>query len=184
MNVAEFKKRVMEVTGCTEGIFRKSALSIRDGAGVFDKVLGGKQYKTILEIGTFRGIGAAYMAQFCDRLITIDLANGRLEQLGEKFDRHALWSGLGINNIELHLVEDGRGKASLINVLQFDFAFIDGGKHDVADDFDSVKRCGTVLFHDFDKRGNRAQDTVYNFVRSLPREQVTVMDIFALWRAP
>ncbi len=47
-----------------------------------------------------------------------------------------------------------------------------------------MRKCGTVLFHDMDKRGRPELDYVYDFVRSLPPEQVEVIDIFALWTAP
>ena len=69
--------------------------------------------------------------------------------------------------------------------LDFQFAFIDGA-HDetVARDFEWTKRCGRVLFHDYDRRGVAVQDHVYNFVNTLPKEQVQVHDIFALWSAP
>jgi predicted O-methyltransferase YrrM len=163
-------------------ILRKSALSIRDGAGVFEHVLGGGKFKTVLEIGTYRGVSAAEMSRHCDRVITIDLKHGKLERMGERFDRESFWRALGCDNIELHLVADDAEKAALINSLQFDFAFVDGA-HDetVANDFALVRRCGAVLFHDVDQRGTPEQDHVYDFVMSLPKHQVTQLDIFALW---
>lgn len=163
---------------------RKSALSIRDGAGVFEQVLGGGKYRTALEIGTYRGVAAAEMSRYVDRVITIDLKHGKLEKAGENFDRGAFWQSLGIDNIDLHLIEDDAEKARLIAGLDFDFAFVDGA-HDetVANDFELVRRCGAVLFHDVDKRGGVGQDHVYDFVMSLPKHQVTQIDIFALWQA-
>lgn len=161
----------------------KSALSIRDGAGVFEKVLGDGQYQTVLEIGTYRGVSAAEMSRYCDKVITIDLKHGKREINGETFDRYAFWRSLGISNIDLHLIKDDVEKARLIEGLQFDFAFIDGA-HDatVANDFELVKRCGTVLFHDIDRRGRPELDYVIDFVESLPKHQIEVIDIFALWR--
>ena len=161
---------------------KRSILSIREGGGVMEHFLSGKGVRTALEIGTYRGVGAAEISQFVDRVITVDLHQGRIEQLGEKWDRNAFWRSLGIENIELRLVRDDVEKAALIAGLDFDFAFVDGA-HDqrVRDDFELVKRCGRVLFHDVDSRGKPELDHVYNFVMSLPRAQLQFMDIFALW---
>lgn len=161
---------------------KRSILSIREGAGVMEHFLAGRGVRTALEIGTYRGVGAAEISQFVDRVITIDLHRGRLEQLGEQWDRRAFWRSLGIDNIELVLVDDDEEKAEIVAGLQFDFAFIDGA-HDarVRDDFELVRRCGRVLFHDVDPRGKPELDHVYNFVMSLPRHEIERLDIFALW---
>jgi predicted O-methyltransferase YrrM len=166
-----------------ERMLKRSVISIRGGAGVIPQVLGDGRYKTALEIGTYRGVGAAEMSPFVERVITIDLKHGRMEQLGENHDRHAFWQSLGITNIEFHAVRDDWEKAQLVAGLDFDFALVDGA-HDqtVASDFELVKRCGAVLFHDFDPRGASELDHVWTFVNSLPRHQLTPMDIFCLWR--
>jgi predicted O-methyltransferase YrrM len=175
-----YSKQIAALYG--ERFLRKSALSIRDGAGVFEWALAGKGFGTVLEIGTYRGVAAAEMSRYCDRVITIDLQHGKMESMGQSFNRHELWSALGITNIELILVRDDAHKAKIVNGLQFDFAFVDGA-HDqtVKDDFALVKRCGNVLFHDYDDRGQKHLNYVYDFVNSLPRHQVQVNDIFALW---
>lgn len=170
-----------------ERFLRKSALSIRDGEGVFREVLGDGRYRTALEIGTYKGVSAACMAQFCERVITIDLKRGKLEMNGEDHDRAWFWGSLGIDNIEFHAVADDAEKAQLINGMEFDFAFIDGA-HDafgVRADFDLVKRCGAVLFHDYDDSGPKLEkrNDVYRFVNTLPKGQLRVIDIFALWTA-
>lgn len=176
-------QRITELHG--RGFLHKSVLSIRDGGGVFERVLGGRQYKVALEIGTYRGVSAAEISQYVDKVITIDLKHGKIERMGETFDRESFWRDLGITNIELHLVEDDEEKARLIHSLDFDFAFVDGA-HDqtVANDFALVNRCGTVLFHDCDRRGRPELDYVIDFVESLPKGEVERMDIFGLWRAP
>lgn len=166
-------------------VLKRSALSIRGGAHVFERVLSGKGYRNVVEIGTYRGCAAAEIAQYCERVITFDLVHGKLEQMGERFDRRALWDSLGVHNIELQLVKDDAEKATRLKQFEFDLAFIDGA-HDqtIANDFALVKRCGRVLFHDYDRRGRQDRDHAYDFVNTLPKEQIKVMDIFALWEAP
>ncbi len=177
--ITEFKARAEEAGGSR--LFRWSALNIRDGAGVFERLLGGGKYKTVLEIGTYRGATAAYMSQFCEKVITIDLKHGLMERDLEPFDRRGLWESLGVTNIESHLVSSDGEKAELIHSLDFDFAFIDGDHAGNAPgrDFGMVKRCGAVLFHDYGADNNG----VTPFVNSLPKSQVQIMDIFAFWTA-
>ena len=161
---------------------RKSAMNIRGGAGVFKKVMQGKGYRTAIEIGTYKGISAAEMSKYCDKVITFDLADGKLEKNGETFNRHELWKSLGIKNIEFIAVKDDAEKKRIIDGLEFDFAFIDGA-HDetVANDFDLVKRCGNVLFHDADDNGPGKSNCVFEFISTLPKDQVEFVDIFAMW---
>lgn len=170
------------VTMYGEDILKRSIMSIRRGAGVIERVLAGGKYPRVLEIGTLYGVSAACISQHVERVMTIDLIHGRLEQLGVEHDREKFWRSLGVSNVELHLVRDNRAKAALIKKLDFDLAFIDGGKNDIAEDFASVKHCGAVLFHDVDARGAAHLDAVYDFVHALPQEQVEYMDIFALWK--
>ena len=174
-------QRIVDAHG--DHVLRKSAVRIRDGAEIFERVLAGKGYGTVLEIGSFRGVSAAVMSQYCAQVVTVDLKHGDLEQHAIALDRRAFWQSLGVDNVELFLVADDIEKAALISSLAFDFAFIDAGKDDIATDFALVKRCGRVLFHDYDDRGQPSLNMVYDFVNSLPKEQVTVMDIFALWEA-
>jgi predicted O-methyltransferase YrrM len=166
-------------------VLKKSVISIRGGAGVIPEVLNNGCFKTALEIGTYRGVGAAEMSQCCEKIITIDLKRGKLELANEHWDRRIFWDSLGITNIEFHAIADDYEKAELVAGLEFDFALIDGA-HDatVARDFELVKRCGTVLFHDADRRGSPQKDYVIDFIESLPQDQVTYHDIFALWQAP
>ena len=183
MNVHD---RIVELYGTK--VLRKSAMGIRAGGGVFERVLSGKGYRTVLEIGTYRGCSTAEIAQYVERVITIDLKHGRIEQNGEDFDRRAFWESLGISNVELILVKDDAEKARIVNALDFDLAFIDGA-HDqtVANDFALTKRCGRVLFHDADDNRKRevkpgASNCVFEFIDTLPRNEVEFMDeIFALW---
>ena len=82
----------------------------------------------------------------------------------------SFWRSLGIDNIELRLIEDDTEKANSLS-LDFDFAFVDGA-HDetVKDDFELVKM-RTRFVHDYDDRGQPCLNHVYDFVNSLPKEQ-------------
>ena len=163
------------------GGLRRSAVSLRDGEDIFRHFLEGNGYKTVLEIGTYKGVSAACMAQYVDRVITIDLAQGQLEETGDPFDRWGLWKAAGVaDKIELYLVNDDKGKAELIKTLDFDFAFIDGA-HDatVRDDFRMVRHCGSVLFHDYAETPGKP-NYVKRFVDTLG--PVEVKDIFAFWK--
>ena len=163
----------------TDGL-RRSAISLRDGEDIFRHFLEGKGYRTVLEIGTYKGVSAACMAQYVEKVITIDLAHGQLEETGHPFDRKAFWKSAGIENIELHLIRDNREKAELIARLDFDFAFVDGA-HDetVRDDFRMVEKCGAVLFHDYAETPGKPNH-VKRFVDTLG--PVEVRDIFAFWK--
>lgn len=168
------------------GVLKKSVINIRGGAGVIPSMLCGGKFRTVLEIGTYKGVGAAEISQYVDRVITIDLKNGRAERKGEVWDRHAFWASLGITNIDLVLVDDDDEKRALVAAMEFDFALIDGNHEDpaaIAADFEMVKRCGNVLFHDADRRGRPEKDRVIDFIQALPKHQVTYHDIFALWEA-
>jgi len=183
--ITEFKARAVEFGG--RGIFKKSALHIRDGAGVFERALSSGSFRTVLEIGTYRGVTAAYLANFCDHVITIDLLHGRMEQRGELFDRVAFWRHMGVaDKIDLWLVINDYEKRAVIQKMNFDFAFVDGA-HDerVALDFELTRRCGRVLFHDADDNGPGRSNCVHEFIRTLPADEVEFMDkdLFAMWKA-
>lgn len=180
----EMYQRIVELYG--EPILKRSAMRIRQGAGVFERVLAGKGYRTVLEIGTYRGASAAEMSRYVDRVVTVDLAVGQLEHFGEKWDRNAFWKSLDVHNCEFKAVRSDCEKADLVKGLDFDIAFIDGAHdaHGVRFDFSLVRHCGRVLFHDADDNGPGRENYVYEFIKTLPAEQVEFMDIFAYWRAP
>ncbi len=165
-----------------EKLLSKSATRQESSAAIFKSVLAGKGYKTILEIGTFRGCSAAVMSEYCERLVTIDLIHGMLENKGQTFDRRAFWNSLGITNIELRLIRSDIDKTNIVNAMNFDFAFIDGAHDETVNaDFALVERCGKVLFHDYTKDGRPDHDHVSRLVDSLPQNEVTIMGDFALW---
>lgn len=165
---------------------KRSALNIRNGDEVIKSFIDEINPKTIVEIGTYKGFTTAFMSQFCDKVITFDLVDGRVEQVNDNsIKRQALWDDLGIKNIHQHLVKNNKEKAEIINNLDFDFAFVDGGHqyHEVSLDFNLVKKCGNVLLHDYDfTEGPGQKNDVYDFINSLPKDTIIVRDIFALWK--
>lgn len=177
MTFSELEAKVSKFA--TAEFFKKCALSIEDGASVIEAVLGSGSYRNVLEIGTYRGITAAFMAGFVKHVTTIDLKQGKMEREAFTTDRVKMWNELGVPNISLKLVESNEEKEGVVSRLAFDLAFIDGDHTyaGVATDFAMVKHCGAVLFHDYSP-GN----DVYRFVRTLPSDQVQVMGIFAFWR--
>jgi predicted O-methyltransferase YrrM len=98
---------------------------------------------TVVEIGTFHGGTAAYMAQFAGKVHTFDVRN--LYDL-------PTWEVLGLAaKIEFHLVKDREEIAEILKDIEFDFAFIDDDHSEkVRESFELVKRCGRVLFHDIE----------------------------------
>ena len=163
--------------------YKRSVLSIRKGAGVLERVFGSGRYKHCLEIGTYRGVSAAFIAMMCPRVTTVDLHRGRVETTDGSDRRREFWEFMGVSGrIDQILVDGDWEKKEKFAGLDYDVAFIDGGKINIETDFRLVKGCGTVLFHDYDDRGRR-DDYVFDFVNTLPKDQVEVMDIFALWRS-
>jgi len=98
---------------------------------------------TVIEIGTFHGATAAYMAQFADKVHTFDVR--------DLYDLPT-WQALELaDKIEFHLVKDRDEIAKILKNIDFDFAFIDDDHSEkVRDSFELVKRCGRVLFHDIE----------------------------------
>jgi predicted O-methyltransferase YrrM len=99
--------------------------------------------RTAVEIGTFHGATAAYMAQFADRVHTFDIR--------DLYDLPT-WEVLGLaDKIEFHLVKDRNEIAEILKDIDFDFAFVDDDHSEkVRDSFELVKKCGRVLFHDIE----------------------------------
>ncbi len=100
---------------------------------------------------------------------------------GARDQKHEIVKHLGLQDrIRFFDVSNNADKAALIDQLDFDFAYMDGDHaHDTQTDFDLVKRCGRVLFHEFWP----LQAPVHNLVMSLPPDEVTVADYdcFAYW---
>ena len=116
-----------------------------------------------VEIGTFWGVTAAYIAQFANKVHTFDIIDHP--------EKYKVWNDLKVKDkISFHLVKsrdmvgdtfkdfEGIHKLTgkevdiktIIDIIEFDLAFVDGDHHykNVKADFELVKKCGRVLFHD------------------------------------
>lgn len=130
---------------------------------------------TCLEIGTYQGISAVILSQFFDKVICVSV-----DERPRKLMKRNIVDFLQIKNIEFHDVPDNATKADVIKGLEFDFCYSDGDHvSDTRADFELVKRCGRVLFHEYWP----LQVPVWNLVNSLPQDEVIrcEVDCFAYW---
>lgn len=107
----------------------------------------GIKIKTVVEIGTFRGISTAYMAHFARKIFTFDIVDYP--------EKYKVWKDFKIaDRIFYYTIKNRKEIRAILSKIKFDFAFIDG-KHtynNVKADFEMVKHCGRVLFHDVHKK--------------------------------
>ena len=131
-----------------------------------------KPTKTVLEIGTCNGISAAWMAQFVDKVITIDIVNNII--------KNDVWKFLGVEDkITFYQVSSEEEKAKLMEELEYDVAFIDGehfGEYPKSD-FETVKKCGRVIFHDY----SDGFEDVKHLVDSLDQNKLDKKSTFVYW---
>ena len=102
--------------------------------------------KSLVEIGTCYGLSAALFAQYAENVSTFDVANFE--------GRQELWKNLEVQGkIGFFQIKNREDIKKWLDIIQFDFAFIDA-RHEVVEvrkDFALVKKCGRVLFHDVDE---------------------------------
>lgn len=165
---------------------RFSCISDKNNEELFRSFLKDKDIKTCLEIGTFFGTSAALLAYYSDKVVTMDVVFYN--------EPCRLWADCGVvPKIDYYLIENDDDKKYLINQMKFDFAFVDGGHLEGVNlDFELVKKCGRVLFHDYYTdytqmpklmldSGLGPTPHVKNLVDSLPKEEVTIVQPFAYW---
>lgn len=122
------------------------------------------------EIGTWNGLTAAVLSQFFKEVVTVDIVHNP--------EKHQILDFLGIKNVRC--IDLQRNYAKNVDGLEIDCAFLDGDHAaDTEDDFDLVKHCGRVIFHEVWPW----QSPVWDLVNSLPKEEVTRGGFcFALWQ--
>lgn len=129
--------------------------------------------KTCLEIGTFHGITAVLLSQFFERVVCVSIDEMPVM-------KREIVDYLGIKNVAFYDAKNNAEKARFVHALDFDFCYQDGDHaHDTYTDFELVKRCGRVLFHEYWP----LQPPVWNLVNSLPQAEVTRAryDCLAYW---
>lgn len=150
--------------------FRRS--SVLEG---FDEFLKETKFsgKRCVEIGTCKGITAVVLSRYFDEVVSIDILPDPM--------KYEIVEYLGIKNIKFYDVKNNAEKAKIINRIEFDAAYSDGDHaNDTNEDFDLVKRCGRVLFHEYWE----PQPPVVELVDSLKdKGQVQIKDKWALWTA-
>lgn len=130
---------------------------------------------TCLEIGTYHGISAVVLSQYFERVVCVSV-----DHRPRKLMKRNIVDFLGITNIEFHDVNTNAEKAAIVNALDFDFCYSDGDHvNDTRSDFELVKRCGRVLFHEY----WCLMPPCWNLVNSLPQEEIirATYDCFAYW---
>lgn len=131
--------------------------------------------KIVLEIGTFQGLTAALIAQYAEKVYTIDVVPYPMQD--------AVWEFCGCKNkIEKFVCKSTRIKREIVSAINFDFAYIDGSHlmENIIVDYDMTKRCGHLLFHDYWQTGGDWQD-VKEFVDSL-NIPIEIKVPFAYWK--
>jgi SAM-dependent methyltransferase len=170
----EFLEKLTNRFGYNE-VIRNScldpALRVHGNAGeILWKFVNRKPTEVILEIGTFRGLSTAYLAQFVRKIYTIDVIDEPL-----KYD---IWDYLGVRDKIVFLkVDSEEMKKAIISNLKFDLAFVDGEHFDPypEGDFNLVKHCGRVIMHDYVKEF----PDVIRFVDTL--ESKEIVGCFVYW---
>lgn len=100
---------------------------------------------TIVEIGTCCGISSIFLAKYAEQVVTFDIQ--------ENFVKYDIWHHFGVlHKIDSYIVKDSNEIASILEKLDFDIAFIDGAHTKKAVEFDiqMTKKCGRLIFHDYD----------------------------------
>lgn len=133
----------------------------------------GVRGKRCFEVGTWHGLTAAVLSRYFDEVVTVDIAHQPL--------KHQVLRHLGINNVICIDIIDNADKAQVWKRQgPFDFAYLDGDHaNDTMADFDLVKGCGRVLFHE----AWPWQESVHSLTMAvLPRAEMTHNGMgLALW---
>jgi len=128
--------------------------------------------KNIVEVGTYFGISTAILASICT-VYTFDIKYySETEHVWNKFK--TIIDG----NIFYYIVENSDKTKEILKNISFDFAFVDS-VHDYENakiDFEVVKKCGRVLFHD----NNDTFPGVAKFCEEIGAKKI---GDFGYWRA-
>jgi len=187
----DFYKKIKEEFG--QRYIRCSCIADKTTEDIFCEFLSRKKIVNALEIGTWFGVSSMVLSHYADKVFTIDIQ--------WRPEPGLLWATFGVaDKINRYERDSEKQKADIVDHLDFDFAFVDGNhRYDgVKADFELVKRCGRVLFHDYYDHtdtipgidfktaidNGKDPDTfgeVKRFIDELPKDEVSIMKPFALW---
>ena len=128
--------------------------------------------KRCIEIGTAKGLTAIILSRHFEEVISFDILPDA--------DKHRFAEFCGVKNVRFIDATDNVEKARLIGAFDgFDAAYVDGNHSDDSEsDFNLVRKCGHILFHEYWP----LQPPVWSLVNNLRKAgTVTTFDNFALW---
>ena len=149
-------------------------LSLKDSAvcqqEIFEYFLKKNKIEVAVEIGTMNGAGAKLLSKYANRVYTLDIVS-----------KEHLISILP-KNVTIIQIKDNLEKKVFLESMNFDFAFVDGDHTElgVLLDFECVKKCGRVLFHDYRVGDNTKWSGPREAIRELGIK-VEVREPFAYW---
>lgn len=147
--------------------------------------------KIAVEIGTYKGVSTLILSSTCDKVFTFDIFYQKETELlwnifnvRDKIEYYFCSNEANFNFSNKKALMEASQKyrykiEEKIKKIEFDFAFIDSCHEyysEVEADFEMVKHCGCVLFHD----NVKSFPGVYNFVKNIGAEKLE--GVFALWR--
>jgi len=159
-------------------ILQHSSIRTAEGEKSFRKILDyavnsllimdGEKFNHCVEIGTYKGVSAAVLSEYCKFVYTFDNKSHPI--------RDNVWNYLDIKNI-----------FSIVGTLyagDFDIAYIDGNHsyESVSADIKAVEHCGKIIFHDYAEYFPSVMRAV-DELRKRRRGRFLVISPFAYWES-
>jgi hypothetical protein len=135
-----------------------SCVYLHNGEGVLrDMMKHVKDKVSALEIGTYNGVSACILAEYFDKVYTIDIEKQKLT------DEIIDYAGDG--KVITFIAKDRKHEIELVDSIKYDFVFIDGEHFhgELKKDYDMVKGCKYILVHDY----SESFPEVWEFCNSL-----------------
>lgn len=138
------------------------------------------QRRTCVEIGTYQGVSACILAEYFERVLTIDIAKQKLT------DEIIGYLGMS-QKVDARIVKTDAEKIELINrefdTGAVDMVFIDGGHSKSQLDLDwksTCTRATAVLIHDYEQHFK----DVFDYVNAIEGWEKRFSGLFALLMRP